>query len=278
MQVIRHSTAAKFLARSKPSLEKAEAENNLILGISRYFENHPRHTSVAPNFLTIEDASTLLGAALMVPPRNLIITGMPQPALIALATYCLETTVPVPGVVGPKDAARFFADYWKQRTGKAVRLKMGQRIYACERVLIQKRNRGGLRAATEDDQALATRWAAEFCRDAGLDDEIDSMKARIPNLIATASLFLWDDQQTVSAALVQRETAHGISISMVYTPAPLRRHGYATSCVAAVTQRMLDSGKRFCCLYTDLTNPTSNSIYQKIGYRPVCDSEDLAFE
>jgi predicted GNAT family acetyltransferase len=65
---------------------------------------------------------------------------------------------------------------------------------------------------------------------------------------------------------------------MVYTPPHLRKQGYATSCVAALTQRMLDSGKRFCCLYTDLTNPTSNAIYQKIGYQPVCDSEDLVFE
>jgi len=53
----------------------------------------------------------------------------------------------------------------------------------------------------------------------------------------------------------------------------LRGRGYATSCVAALTTRLLDSGKTFCCLYTDLSNPTSNSIYQRIGYRPVCDTQ-----
>jgi uncharacterized protein len=79
-------------------------------------------------------------------------------------------------------------------------------------------------------------------------------------------------------AIVQRETVSGICVSMVYTPPDLRSQGYATSCVAALTQRMLDSGKKFCCLYTDLTNPTSNAIYQKIGYEPVCHSEDLVFE
>ena len=82
----------------------------------------------------------------------------------------------------------------------------------------------------------------------------------------------------VAMAGLERETARGIAISWVYTPAHLRRHGYATACVAALTQRMLDNGKSFCCLYTDLANPTSNSIYQKIGYRPVCDVQDWIFE
>jgi predicted GNAT family acetyltransferase len=64
----------------------------------------------------------------------------------------------------------------------------------------------------------------------------------------------------------------------VYTPAHLRNCGYATSCVAALTRRVLESGKKFCCLYTDLANPTSNSIYQKIGYHPICDVQDWIFE
>jgi uncharacterized protein len=58
----------------------------------------------------------------------------------------------------------------------------------------------------------------------------------------------------------------------------LRNRGYAASCVATLTKLMLDSGKKFCCLYTDLANPTSNSIYQKIGYQPICDVQDWVFE
>jgi len=82
----------------------------------------------------------------------------------------------------------------------------------------------------------------------------------------------------LSMATVERDTAHGIAISWVYTPSHLRKRGYATACVAALTQRMLDSGKHFCCLYTDLANPTSNSIYEKIGYQPICDVQDWLFE
>lgn len=278
MHIHRHNAAAAFLTRAKASLEQAEAENNLILGISRYFEADSEGTTLNPYLLTIENTGTLEGAALMTPPRHLIISRMPESALIALADYFLRESIPVGGVVGPKDAARLFATHWNARTGKTSRLKMSLRIYACEHVPIQILSPGHLRPAIEHDEPLARRWVAEFCRAAGIEDESESMTARIPHLITARSLFLWDNDQVVSMAIVQRETAHGISISMVYTPAPQRNRGYATSCVAAVTQCMLDSGKRFCCLHTDLTNPTSNSIYQKIGYEPVCDSEDLAFE
>ena len=41
--------------------------------------------------------------------------------------------------------------------------------------------------------------------------------------------------------------------------------------VAALSQKELDGGARFCVLYTDLRNPTSNGIYPRVGYRPLCD-------
>lgn len=54
--------------------------------------------------------------------------------------------------------------------------------------------------------------------------------------------------------------------------------GYATSCVAQLSQMALDKGFKRCVLYTDLLNSISNSIYQKIGYKAVCDSLMLKFE
>ena len=68
------------------------------------------------------------------------------------------------------------------------------------------------------------------------------------------------------------KTPRGIRISWVYTPNKFRGRGYASAAVAELSQKMLDEGRDFCFLYTDLANPTSNSIYQKIGYKPVSDS------
>jgi uncharacterized protein len=278
LNVIRHKTARDFLKRARVWLERAEAENNLILGIAKRFETNEGQVNVHPYLLTIEDSGILLGAALMTPPRRLIISRMPDPALVALTDYFLKESITAPGVVGPTSTSRLFAAHWKNQTGKSSHLKTSQRIYACERVVVQVFSRGHLRPAIGTDEALLVEWSGEFCRDAGIEDEIEYQKARIPNEIAKQSLYVWDNDQVVSMALVQRETARGICISMVYTPPHLRKQGYATSCVAALTQRMLDAGKRFCCLYTDLTNPTSNAIYQKIGYKPVFESEDWVFE
>ena len=65
-------------------------------------------------------------------------------------------------------------------------------------------------------------------------------------------------------------TARGVRVNFVYTPPEHRRRGYATACVARVTEQQLEEGRAFCCLYADLSNPTANSIYQRIGYRPIC--------
>ena len=79
-------------------------------------------------------------------------------------------------------------------------------------------------------------------------------------------------------AAVGGPTPNGDRISWVYTPPALRGRGYASACVAALSQRLLDSGRRFCFLYTDLANPTANKLYQRIGYRQVIDASIYHFE
>jgi len=72
-------------------------------------------------------------------------------------------------------------------------------------------------------------------------------------------------------------TPEGSRVGPVYTPSPLRGRGYASALVAAASQAQLGAGRRFCFLFTDLANPTSNEIYQAIGYEPVCDVDEYRF-
>ncbi len=220
----------------------------------------------------------VFGAALMTPPRRLLLTTMPDPAVTTLADFMLAETVTVPGALGPKSETKLFTDYWTSRTGRLCHAKMSERIYTCETVAPLKHAPGRLRPATDDDEPLLSEWCVQFCLDARIADETVYFKAQLPSKIANGSLFIWEYDEPCAMAGLERETARGIAISWVYTPAHLRRRGYATACVAALTQRMLDNGKSFCCLYTDLANSTSNSIYQKVGYRPVCDVQDWIFE
>ncbi len=63
-------------------------------------------------------------------------------------------------------------------------------------------------------------------------------------------------------------TVNGIRVNAVYTPPKYRGKGYATSCVARMSQKLLNQHK-YCFLFTNLANPVSNHIYRKIGYIPM---------
>ena len=73
-------------------------------------------------------------------------------------------------------------------------------------------------------------------------------------------------------------TPHGIRVGPVYTPPELRGRGYASNLVAAASQAALDDGRRALFLFTDLANPTSNRIYQAIGYEPVRDVDEWSLD
>jgi hypothetical protein len=79
----------------------------------------------------------------------------------------------------------------------------------------------------------------------------------------------------VTIAALARSTRRGVTVNAVYTPPEQRGRGHASALVAALSEEGLRRGKEFCVLYTDLANPTSNAIYQRIGYRPIARSKML---
>ena len=91
------------------------------------------------------------------------------------------------------------------------------------------------------------------------------------------NLYFWQDRTPVSMVCGRVSTPNSSRIGPLYTPPEYRRKGYATSCVAALSQTLLERGCRFCFLLTDVANPTSNHIYRIIGYQPVCDWHDYSF-
>ena len=85
--------------------------------------------------------------------------------------------------------------------------------------------------------------------------------------LADRLVWLWETQGApVSMAVVQGPTPGGIRVGMVYTPPAQRGRGHASTLVAALSQQLLDAGRRACFLFTNLANPTSNGIYQQVGY------------
>jgi predicted GNAT family acetyltransferase len=90
-------------------------------------------------------------------------------------------------------------------------------------------------------------------------------------------LWLGPDRQPVSLAGHTLPAAGVVRVGPVYTPPAERGHGYAAGATHAASSALLDGGHRVV-LFTDLANPTSNALYQRLGYRPVTDRATFHFE
>ena len=283
MNLKTHQTATAFLQIAQPYLAQDEATNNLMFGLTLDLRNDPLRFGSPPYFATVEDERGLVVAGLMTPPFNLQIfspVSSPTEGLRAILDDLQANRWPLPGVLARTNLAREMAGLWAARTGGTVETQMNQRVYALEKVSPLPAIDGDLRPAGETDIDLVTAWTINFGRDALGEDEVDRAKVReqTTHRIETGNIFLWElDRAPVSMAAKSRPTLHGACVNLVYTPPDLRRRGYATACVAALSQHLLDSGYQFCCLFTDLANPTSNAIYQQIGYRPVGDVDVYRF-
>ena len=184
-----------------------------------------------------------------------------------------QISVPIRGVAGPNDAASFFADQHHETNGVSTVSTIKQRIFQLERVIRRPMLPGPVRIAVKSDLRLLTEWVQQYSIDCNMAHEVSNALRNAQLMIDAESTFLLVvDGEPVSMVTAKGTTPHGIRISYVYTPAQHRGRGYASAVVADVSQRQLDSGRKFCFLYTDLANPTSNSIYRKIGYYPVSDA------
>ena len=144
-----------------------------------------------------------------------------------------------------------------------------QRLYEIRAVTPPAGAPGVSRAATDDDLDLLVRYAAGFETDTGGPIVEEDPVARARRFIAGRQLFLWELDGTPRASTVVAGPEAGVArIGFVYTPPEHRCRGYASALVAELSGRVLSSGDR-CILYTQLANPVSNAIYQRIGYQPV---------
>ncbi len=277
----RHADAAGFLAAARPALEREEAANNLILGLPLRILAQPDSVTTPPYFATVTGGGALRAAAVMTPPYNVIVWAAQsgaQAELGLIADDLLRGGWPVPGVGARAPTAEEFCDAWAGQAGARITLTGHRRIYRLDRVVAPAWPAGEARLAGLDDSALIGAWMEGFYRDAGIREPHEAWESMARKRAQAGDVLLWTlGGAPVSMAARSRVLPRGAVVSLVYTPAELRGHGYASAVVAALSQRLLDAGHQYCALYTDLANPTSNSIYQKIGYAPVSDAIEYAF-
>ncbi len=267
--VRRHPDVQAFLARVQGFLVQREAENVLMLGLAS-------STAAATHLLTVARGPDCVMAGL-VSGANLILSRGPAGAAEAIVERLIADEASLPGVTGPVEAAGRIADRWQAQTGRRTRLHMHMRVHELTEVVPPKRPSGVFRRAEISDVEPLASWADDLHVVLRVEAPPPGEKS-VTERIGQGRMYVWDNEGPVSMAACDGPTPRGMRINFVYTPPEHRGHGYASACVADLSQLLLDRGRRFCGLFTDLSNPVSNRIYARIGYRPVCDFDEYTFE
>lgn len=237
----------------------------------------------APVMGTIHENGEVLALFQMTPPHplNLIIadeTRFDEVTDFLLANI-IDKGIDFPSIISLKPWAYGVAEKWQNKTGVSPKLLMDQGLYRLNAVNeTLESSTGHWRYAEISDAPLIEKWFNLFEQDTGLPiSPIETVQQRVALFLKNREVFLWEDQgQVVSMMKKSRPTENGITVSLVFTPKEARKKGYARTLVAAISKELLKD-YQFCMLYTDMLNPTSNKIYQEIGYQKIADSVHLGF-
>ncbi|MEA5596218.1 GNAT family N-acetyltransferase [Rivularia sp. UHCC 0363] len=277
MKLHRFEDANLFYTTVKDYLLTDEVLHNLQLGISSTLINNPDRYKNKPYLAAVERDGNIIAVAMMTVVHNLLLSKIQDlTAVDIIVQYLQRENDSLTNINAPVVEAQAFAEKWCLSTGKSYQLKEALRIFKLEKVELFLQAKGNFRLATESDKEILKTWHDAFCLEALGVIESDS-ESWVKRSLEKGTTYLWQDEIPVSIACSTRSTPNGIGISMVYTPPEHRKRGYAGACVTALSQTLLNKGYKFCFLFTDLSNPTSNKIYQQIGYKPVADWNNYSF-
>lgn len=280
MRVRFHDEAATLLAVADPFIQADPFSANVIAVTAARVAAGARVGDGDALWMTIEGLSgKVLGVAMQTPPHALFVSRMPAEAAVVLAEALAEAGHDLPGVSGAREAAAGLADAWTALTGHASKLETAMRMYRLDQLTRPAGVPGaGRRATAAADLGLVAEWLGAF-RDesrphAPAGDPVQLARLRV----GAGEVHLWcEDGVPVSLAAVSRPAAGVARIGPVFTPTSSRRKGYGAAVTAEASAAAIAGGARHVALYTDLANPTSNSIYRAIGYRPDHDAEERSF-
>lgn len=281
MELKRYPDAKSFYARVEPFLLTREADHCLPIGLCSTMIAMPDFYP-NPYLVAVEENDEVIAAVVMTPPYDPVLTSTDRPEALRLFVDDLVARYKtLGGALGPVNVVSEFVRLWQAATGQPYRVEIHERIFQLTKVNPVTGVPGFLRRAEPRDRDLLIQWREAFGLEAlGVVDLPRVVKAVDENLKGTPGRgdYLWEDSQPVSLAAYAGPTPNGIRIGPVYTPPEFRGRGYASACVAGLSQLLLDEGRKYCFLFTDLSNPTSNHIYQVIGYEPVCDFDKYIFD
>ena len=282
MRVLRPTTADDFLRLSESLRAREPFRTNIMGSVA---------TSIATGNATYleyfwwvveDDSGEVTGIAMRTAPHGLVLSPMPAEAAAAIARVVSIIDDILPDVAGPTAVVATFLNEYKRTNSegslRASRLEGQQLLYALGE-LVSVDISGSMIRAVPEDFDFVLNWYEEFDREARL--HMPDLSSSVRSILGRNSLRFWVvDNERVSMAgfapLVETPSGTVGRIGPVYTPVQHRRKGYAGGLTAALSQELLDLGAKVM-LYTDAANPTSNGVYQRIGFEQIDQNEKVAF-
>jgi GNAT superfamily N-acetyltransferase len=251
--------AAGAFLRGRP------VEHNLVLSLLA-----ARAASPEPGrYWWVSDGLDVVAVLFQSPPTfSATITPAPPGAIAALVAAVADENRVLPGVTGDAATAAAFAGGWTERRRVPGEPVEGQRLYRLGSLVAPAAVDGSLRTATPDDRPMLLEWTRGFCADTGMPG--GDVARQVDARMSSGRYWIWEDGGTPLSSASASPIVAGVSrVGAVYTPPELRGRGFAAACVAAVSAHITDVEGAGAILYTQLRNPTSNAIYQRLGYEPV---------
>jgi ribosomal protein S18 acetylase RimI-like enzyme len=272
IRVIMSDDPAWALDQARSFLASQPVLHNLILTLLRA---RIAHREPGRYWVALEDINVI--GLLFQSPLDLAanVAVMGTAAVAAIVDAVADAGIVLPGVNGEAGTAARFAGQWAERCKSPAIPVRGERLYELAELRERPPVKGELRNAVSQDRNLVVGWLRGFEADAAV--TVSEPESQVERWIPAQQVWIWDDGEPVSMA-VSRECVEGVvRVAFVYTPPGKRGRGYAEACVSDLSRKIRDRGQR-AILYTDLGNPTSNSIYRRIGYRAVAEGLRYRFE
>ncbi len=253
-----------FLNEYLTFLEMDDIKNNLIIGIAKKAIDKDAY------FVSSVIGDHILLGVIM--GRKMIITAntLDEDVYVDLVKHMEK--IAYPGIIGERLACLTYQRVFEKNTQRKMSIEMNQKIYKCERAKSNLNSENNIRLAARKDIDILFTWYKDFITTLEGPTSDDKIKRSLLHAIENQNLFVMENEgEIVSMTAKTRETKNSQTVAMVYTPTSHRAKGFATKLVSEVTSKILEN-KRYATLYTDASNPTSNSIYMKIGYELYCES------
>lgn len=267
----------EFLARAGDFLHSRPALHTVTLTVTEALRTRGPDAfgAGAPVFGWLEEEGEVRATFFRTPPAGLNLTPLTGEQADLLAVRLAGAGHVLPWAKAEEATATAFARAWRRHAGVTPVLRERQRLYRLGPLTPpEPLPEGRVRWAGERDVERLVRWNREFMIDVGEDGEsVDERR------VGHRRYAFWEtpDGTPVSMAGVNPLVAGQVRVGPVYTPARFRGRGYAGAVTAEVSREALAEGAKEVVLFADLANPTSNALYQRLGYVPVADFADYDF-